>query len=130
MERRRRPLPTAAGWSFERRRGAMANSAAPLMLRRRGRPHPSRPAHARSTFADPPNTRAPQDEDGRAHAALRLVAEPLRSPISRCQTAHLVPAARFLRPGFATSLHSPRIEGWAERRETFGCVRGTRWACT
>ena len=27
----------------------------------------------------------------------------------------------FLHPGFATSLHSPRIEGWAERRETFGC---------
>src|SRR5262252_3141614 len=27
----------------------------------------------------------------------------------------------FLRPGFATLLHQPRIEGWAERRETFGC---------
>jgi hypothetical protein len=26
-----------------------------------------------------------------------------------------------LRPGAATLLHSPRIEGWAERRETFGC---------
>src|SRR5262249_1743960 len=34
----------------------------------------------------------------------------------------------FLHPGFATSLHSPRTEGWAERRETFGCVRSTRWA--
>src|SRR5262249_10665239 len=33
----------------------------------------------------------------------------------------------FLRPGFAPLLHSPRIEGWAERRETFGCS-GTRWA--
>ena len=88
------------------------------MLRRRGRPHPSRRAHARSTFAEPPNTRAPQDEDGRAHAALRLVAEPLRSPISRCQTAHLVPAARFLRPGFATLLRSPESRGGrsAERR--------------
>src|SRR5262245_29334984 len=32
----------------------------------------------------------------------------------------------FLRPRFATLLHSPRIEGWAERRETFGCVRSTR----
>src|SRR5262249_59139330 len=49
-------------------------------------------------------------------------------PISRCHTAHLVSAAHFLRPGFATSLHSPRIEGWAERRETFGCS-GTRGAC-
>ncbi len=35
----------------------------------------------------------------------------------------------FLRPGFASLLHSPRTEGWAERRETFGCVRSTRWAC-
>ena len=33
-----------------------------------------------------------------------------------------------LRPGFASLLHSPRIEGWAERRETFGCS-GTRSAC-
>src|SRR5262249_32817058 len=32
-----------------------------------------------------------------------------------------------LRPGFASLLHSPRIEGWAERRETFGC-NGTRGA--
>jgi hypothetical protein len=39
----------------------------------------------------------------------------------------LVPAARFCARGFASLLHSPRIEGWAERRETFGCS-GTRWA--
>jgi hypothetical protein len=31
-----------------------------------------------------------------------------------------------LRPSFAFVLHSPPNEGWAERRETFGCVRGTR----
>jgi hypothetical protein len=43
-----------------------------------------------------------------------------------CQTAHLVPAPAFLRPGFASLLHSPPIEGWAERRETFGCLRDTR----
>src|SRR6266516_566910 len=35
----------------------------------------------------------------------------------------------FLRLGFASLLHSPRTEGWAERRETFGCVRSTRGAC-
>src|SRR5262245_30414875 len=36
---------------------------------------------------------------------------------------HTPPRSRgaCLRPGFATLLHSPRIEGWAERRETFGC---------
>jgi hypothetical protein len=43
------------------------------------------------------------------------------------QTAHLVPAARFCARGLQPC--SPRIEGRAERRETFGCVRGTRWAC-
>src|SRR5262249_20961840 len=36
------------------------------------------------------------------------------------------PRRVFLRPGFAPLLRSPGIEGWAERRETFGCVRGTR----
>src|SRR5262249_1208200 len=52
------------------------------------------------------------------------------SPVSRSQ-AHTPPRSRgaCLRPGFATLLHSPRNEGWAERRETFGCVRSTRWAC-
>jgi hypothetical protein len=33
----------------------------------------------------------------------------------------------FLRPGFASLLHSPRIEGWAERRETFGCSAKHPW---
>src|SRR5258708_2740045 len=37
------------------------------------------------------------------------------------QTAHLVPAARFPRPGFCDFASLTRIEGWAERRETFGC---------
>jgi hypothetical protein len=34
---------------------------------------------------------------------------------------------RILRPGFASLLHSPRIEGWAERRETFGCSAEHPW---
>src|SRR6266487_3976424 len=33
----------------------------------------------------------------------------------------------FLRPGFASLLHSPRVEGWAERRETFGCSAEHPW---
>src|SRR5262249_28094796 len=68
---------------------------------------------ARTRVRSLPNVfdvRAPQDED--EHRVVHS---------SRFQTAHLVPAAHFLRPGFATFLHSPRIEGWAERRETFGC---------
>src|SRR5215831_16962880 len=51
-----------------------------------------------------------------ACALLRMRTAIAFQPISRCQTAHLVPAARLLRPGFATLLHSPRTEGWAERR--------------
>jgi hypothetical protein len=35
---------------------------------------------------------------------------------------------RTLRPGFCPFASLTPIEGWAERRETFGCVRGTRWA--
>src|SRR5262249_11789242 len=40
----------------------------------------------------------------------------------RSRTNSLPPSrGACLRPGFASLLHSPRIEGWAERRETFGC---------
>ena len=80
------------------------------------RPHPSRGAHARSTLRERLRMRAPQDEDSIAFR-----------PSSRCQTAHLVPAAHCVRPGFATLLHSPRVEGWAERRETFGCSAEHPW---
>src|SRR4029453_17425703 len=38
---------------------------------------------------------------------------------SRCQTAHLVPAARFCARGLHLCFAHPN-EGWAERRETFG----------
>src|SRR5499427_7619557 len=66
--------------------------------------------------------RAPQDEDGRARAELRLVAEPFAViPISRCQTANRVPAAHFCVRGLQLRFTHPEIEGWAERRETFGC---------
>jgi hypothetical protein len=33
----------------------------------------------------------------------------------------------FLRPSFASLLHRPRIEGWAKRRETFGCSAEHPW---
>src|SRR5262249_39035578 len=62
--------------------------------------------------------RAPQDEDSIAF-----------QPISRCQTAHLVPAAHFLRPGFATLLHSPRMRGGRSAEKRSGARRSTRGAC-
>jgi len=36
---------------------------------------------------------------------------------------------RISAPGVCNFASPTRIEGWAERRETFGCVRSTRWAC-
>jgi len=72
----------------------------------------------------------PQDEA--AHARANVATRPRAAFVTlfTFQTAHLVPAARFLRPGFCIVASLTRIEGWAERRETFGCVRNTREACT
>ena len=42
-------------------------------------------------------------------------------------THSLLPAAHVCARGFASLLHSPRIEGWAERRETFGCSAEHPW---
>src|SRR6516164_11142771 len=36
----------------------------------------------------------------------------------------------FFTPGVCNFASLTRIEGWAERRETCGCLRGTRGACT
>jgi hypothetical protein len=71
------------------------------------RPHPSRRAYARSSLKNVSRMRAPQDED-----------EHRLRHSSRFQTAHLVPAPAFLRPGFASLLHSPPLRGGrsAERR--------------
>ena len=59
-------------------------------------PHPSRRAHARLDLRHVCRTRAPQDEAAQGIPNSRFVAEPFSViPISRCQTAHLVPAAHF-----------------------------------
>ena len=59
-------------------------------------------------------------ETSSASALLRM-----RTNIASCKAHHTSSPSRSrgacLRPGSATLLHSPRIEGWAERRETFGC---------
>jgi hypothetical protein len=60
---------------------------------------------------------------------LRLVAQPFSViPISRCQTATLVPAARFLRPGLATLLRSPESRGGRSAERRSGARRNTRAA--
>src|SRR6516225_1529462 len=108
-------FPTAAGWFFvlmkDRRPGRRPRS------RRRAVTHNQRPWLWVPAF---PGTT-------RAELAARR-----RTVFGNCQLTMSNSPSRsrgaFLRPGFATSLHSPRIEGWAERRETFGCS-GTRWAC-
>jgi hypothetical protein len=60
----------------------------------------------------------------------QLVAEPRLPFLFTCQTARV---SSFLRRGFAPRFcflcfaHPNR--GVAERRETYGCLRGIRWAC-
>jgi hypothetical protein len=83
---------------------------------RPSRPHPSRRAHTRSSLRQHFRMRAPQDEDEhRVSAQLTMSNSPSRS------------RGAFLRPGFAPLLHSPPVEGWAERRETFGCSAEHPW---
>jgi hypothetical protein len=61
---------------------------------------------------------------------LRLVAEPFSViPVSRCQTATLVPAARLGARGFATLLHSPESRGGRSAEKRSGAALSTRWAC-
>src|SRR5262249_27485530 len=93
--------------------------------------------HARPCAGHPRLAASRKDVDGRAkpgHDDLgawrvpRPVAEPRLSPLFTCQTAHLVPAAQFLHPGFCILAAPSPDRGVAERRETFGC-NGTRWAC-
>src|SRR5260370_20180611 len=78
---------------------------------RHGRPHPSRRARARWNLRTRFRIRAPQAEDGHR----------VRNHFSRCQTAHLVPPTRFLRPGSATLASRTPNERVAERRESYGC---------
>ena len=49
--------------------------------------------------------------------------------VSRCQTAHLVPAARFPRPGFCIVASLTRKEGGRSAEKRSGARRNTRGAC-
>jgi hypothetical protein len=151
MERGRRSFLTAAGWfSHVASFGQNAPRTVVLMLRSIA------VGRERRRFHSPSALRCVSKHEGHAVAVLilrdarkrvRLCGSACACALLRMRTAE--PAARrrtvrghshltmsnslsrsrgaFLRPGFATLLHSPRIEGWAERRETFGCS-GTRWA--
>src|SRR5262249_26817562 len=116
-----------------------------------GRPHPSRRAHARSNPRSFFDIRAPQDED--EHHVLQsspykqpfplprhALAGPI--PVFSCffadsdssipgltisnNTHSLLPATLFA-PGVCNLAPLTPNEGWAERRESFGCS-GTRSA--
>src|SRR5262249_50028586 len=100
-ERSRRSFPTATGWLFARPAVAHECWIAALSV----------PRAQRSTAS------GTRDSVGRVRSLIHFSNSPSRS------------RGAFLRPGFATLLHSPRVEGCAERRETFGCS-GTRGACT
>ncbi len=89
------------------------------------RPHASRRAHAHSTLR----------ECACACALLRMrtaeLAARRRTVFGNSRltmsNSHSRSRGAFLRPSFASLLHSPRIEGWAERRETFGCSAEHPW---
>jgi len=107
----------------EEHRSANEHASCPASLRcdasRSMRAHPSSSFETRARVRSLPNAfavRAPQDED--EHRVVHS---------SRCQTAHLVLATRVGVRGLRLLLHSPRIEGWAERRETFGCSAEHPW---
>ena len=61
-----------------------------------------------------------------ACALLRMRTSIAFQPISRCQTAHLVPAMHFCVRGLRLCFAHPN-RGWAERRETFGCSAEHPW---
>jgi len=87
-------------------------------------PHPSRRAHAPSILRERLRIRAPQDE-GRPSS--RLAAEPFSViPSSRCQTAHLVPAARFCARGLQPCFTNPESRGGRSAERRSGARRNTR----
>ena len=101
-----RPFSTPAGWFFARAKHASCCWLRVAKCTALACPHAEEPrlkrVHARPTLRNGFRMRAPQDEDER-----RI------NHSSRFQTAHLVPAARFLRPGFCilASLTSMRVGG-------------------
>src|SRR5262249_54069247 len=136
MVRSRRPFLAAAGWSFPVASSPLASfrqnaprphaeehrSASTDACTSRLRGDASRSMRPRAvTVLILRDARTPRLNLGTSSARallrmrtdermpkLRLVAEPFSViPISRFQTAHLVPAARCPRPGFASLLRSP-----------------------
>jgi hypothetical protein len=132
-DRGRRFFPTAAGWCFARAKRSRTNAGS-----RRFRVPGAAQHEAQRNGALQTRDRSSPWRSRISDAPLRCAraaSHPGHTSLGRArtlftfQTAHLVPAARFLRPGFCIVASLTRIEGWAERRETFGCVRGTRGTC-
>ena len=90
-------------------------------------PHPSRRAHARPDLRQRFRTRAPQDEAAQGIPNSRFVAEPFSViPISRCQTALLVPAAHFCARGLQLRFTNPESRGGRSAERRAGARRNTR----
>src|SRR5215831_20074825 len=139
METSRRSFPTAVGWfrraplpphaEEHRSPGELECVHSSAVLRCVSKhegiaAHPSRRAHARPDLRQRFRTRAPQDWTAELAARRRTVFGNSHLTMSNSPSRS---RGAFLRPGFATLLHQPRIEGWAERRETFGCSAEHPW---
>jgi hypothetical protein len=136
MKRSRRSFPTAAGWFFTRPsktnggsrhhstrapclasfgQNGLPRAVSFLMLKRRER----RQVYTNSVAG---LSAGAYRVRGSSPNRFRVVASHnVKQPISFPRRV----GAR----GFRLCFTHPEIEGWAERRETFGCVRGTRAAC-
>ena len=129
MERSRRSFPTAAGGPSSRRRCVASLGQNALASFGQNAPlSPLVPSPSRSriypTSADLKcRTRASPSSGGEG----AVTSTALAGPISRGQTAHLVPAARSCARGLQPCFAHPESRGWAERPEAFGYLR-TRYA--
>ena len=120
IERSRRSFPTAAGGPSSRRRCVASLGQNALASFGQNAPlSPLVPSPSRSRLKC--RTRAsPGGEGAVTSTALAVRSHDVKQPISFPR--------RVFAPGVCIVASLTRIEGWAERRETFGCVRGTRGA--
>ena len=130
MKLRRRSFRTAASWSFARahapRLASFGQNARWVCFAKMRRPSPS-------SF----ETRVRRARIRGISSACALLRMRTTEVAARCPTvfgnSHLTMSnspsrsrGAFFTPGVCNFASPTRIEGWAERRETFGCVRSTR----
>jgi hypothetical protein len=135
MECPRHPFPTAAGWFFVRMkdrrpgrrprsgRGAATHNQRPwIWVPATGVPATAK-ARLRASVTRYASRGAPRGDDPRRRNNADRIPIPIHFSNSPSRSR-----GAFSAPGFFTFASLTRIEGWAERRETFGCSAEHPWA--